>query len=96
MFGFKNRTPQARLTRKLERDLSAIAVNELESNQKDQGVWGQALLKANGDNNKAISLYIQLRVDSLKDEIAEHKEHIAREADEHLRNLERMSVVFNC
>ena len=44
----------------------AIAESEINSGKLNQGLWSQALVKADGNENKRKSEYIKLRVMELK------------------------------
>ncbi len=49
----------------------STVMNELEQGFKRNGLWGIAIANSGGDNSKALSLYIQYRAQSLKDELAQ-------------------------
>ncbi|SHJ32052.1 hypothetical protein [Cycloclasticus pugetii] len=74
---FKRKSAASRL---LEEQLYSEVVQELAEGTLRNGLWGQALEKANGDEIKAKSLYIPLRVQSMKDE-AEIYQAIEEEAE---------------
>lgn len=51
-----------------EEELYAHVVDELYNGVRRKGLWGKALAQANGSENRAKSIYLRLRVESLKDE----------------------------
>ena len=59
-FGNKNSKGQN------DEDLWVVALNEVESNNKDSNIWAKSLAEANGDNEKATALYLKKRVKYLK------------------------------
>lgn len=84
-------------SRLLEEQLYSEVVQELAEGTLRNGLWGQALEKANGDEIKAKSLYIPLRVQSMKDEAEiyqaihekEEKEALKKEiSDEKIKKQE--------
>ena len=44
-------------------------MDEIKQGNIQQGIWGQALVEADGDEAKTEAIYIRLRADSLRDEI---------------------------
>ena len=48
--------------------LYEYVMNELENNVKVKGLWAKAYANASGDDNKIEPLYMQFRVQSIKDE----------------------------
>ena len=63
-------------------------MDEIANNKRQKGLWGQAIVKSNGDEKKAESEYIKLRVESLKDkktitklnkEIKEEEQKLAKQ-----------------
>ena len=48
--------------------LYEYVMNELENNFKVKGLWAKAYANASGDDNKIEPLYMQFRVQSIKDE----------------------------
>jgi len=50
--------------------LYEYVLDELESNLKVRGLWAKAIAYSEGDDSKATSLYMQYRVQSIKDEFA--------------------------
>jgi hypothetical protein len=47
-------------------DYWSVALNEIESNNKDSNIWAKSLAEANGDNEKAAAVYLKKRVKYLK------------------------------
>jgi len=64
---FKTSTAIDRLS---EERLYEQVAQELKAGKRSEGVWIKAMAKSGGDLNKAESMYIELRVQSLKDELA--------------------------
>jgi hypothetical protein len=62
-FGNKNSKGQN------DEDLWGVALNEVESNNKDSNIWAKSLAEANGDNEKATALYLKKRVKYLKNKL---------------------------
>jgi|TARA_B110000090_G_C13235290_1_gene390293 hypothetical protein len=58
-------------SRRYEEKLYEIALDEVESGKVRKGLYAKALAKADGDKDKAGGVYLELRVQSLKDD---HKE----------------------
>ena len=58
------------ITRIQETQLFEYVMNEINQNDRKEGIWGQALVASEGDQEKARALYIKLRVEALKDEIS--------------------------
>jgi len=48
---------------------------EIKLGKRSEGVWTKAMAKSEGDINKAESLYIELRVQSIKDELISNSQH---------------------
>jgi hypothetical protein len=44
------------------------ALHEIESGYRRDGLWAQAVERSNGDPDRTVSIYIRLRVQSLRDE----------------------------
>lgn len=59
---------QSAAERLQEEQLYEIVLDELDQGVKRTGLWAKALAKSAGDENRAKSLYIEFRVQSLKDE----------------------------
>jgi hypothetical protein len=68
---FKTSTAIDRLS---EEKLYEQVAQELKAGKKREGIWVKAMAKSDGDLNKAESLYIELRVQAIKDEQAIQKE----------------------
>lgn len=62
------------LARLSEETLYAQVVKELEAGIRRDGIWAKALIDSNGDQDKAKTLYVRYRVQSLKDEDALQRE----------------------
>ena len=62
---FKTSTAIDRL---LEEKLYEQVAQELKAGKKREGIWVKAMAKSDGDLNKAESMYIELRVQAIKDE----------------------------
>ena len=58
------------ISRLQETQLFEYVMNEIKRDDRKEGVWGQALVASEGDQQKAEALYVKRRVNSLKDEIA--------------------------
>ena len=67
---FKGKDKLSILERKQETKLFEYVMEEINNGKPNKGIWGQAIVKSNGDEKKAEAEYIKLRVESLKDEIA--------------------------
>ena len=65
MFGKKSA-----LNRLAEEQLYEAVALEIKNNELREGLWAKALAKAKGDQEQAKGIYIELRVQSLKDELA--------------------------
>ena len=71
---FKNFKHNSAVDRLNEERIYEIVINEIKSGKRREGIWGQALEKANGDLKKTEANYIKLRVQSLKDEFEIQKQ----------------------
>ncbi len=69
--------------RLIEEQFYEQVVSELSNGKKRDGLWAKALADSKGSEEKAKALYIQYRVQSIKDEM-EISEAVAEE-EEHLR-----------
>ena len=49
--------------------LHAAVLREMERGERRDGLWAQALSASNFDKNKATAKYIELRVQSMKDDM---------------------------
>lgn len=58
----------ASVNRLLEERLFALVAQEMSENNIREGLWAKAFSQSDGDENKAKSKYIGLRVEALKDE----------------------------
>ena len=74
---FKNFKHNSAVDRLNEEGIYEIVINEIKSGKRREGIWGQALEKANGDLKKTEANYIKLRVQSLKDEFEIQKQENA-------------------
>ena len=66
---FKSKDKFSIFERQQETKLFELVMDEIASDKRHKGIWGQAIVKANGDEKKAEAEYIRLRVESLKDEL---------------------------
>jgi len=73
---FKSNELAAAETRLIEESLYAEALREIQSGQRRDGIWARALVECGMDQNKAAGLYIELRVQSLKDELLLHSKQL--------------------
>lgn len=71
MFEKFRRTSAA--TRLFEEQIYEQVVHELANGQRRDGLWAKALASSDGIEDKAKALYIQYRVQSIKDEIKVHE-----------------------
>ena len=71
---FKSKNKLSILQRKQETFLYELVMEEIANNECQKGIWGQAIVKSNGDEKKAEAEYIKLRVESLKDELEFQKQ----------------------
>ena len=76
------------LKKQQEAKLFELVMNEIANDERHKGLWGKAIVISNGDEKKAESEYIKLRVESLKDkktitklnkEIKEEEEKLAKQ-----------------
>jgi hypothetical protein len=56
-------------SRFLDEQIYAQVLNEIENGQRRDGLWAKALAHSDGCNEKAKSLYIKYRAESIRDEI---------------------------
>lgn len=56
-------------SRFLDEQIYAQVLSEIENGQRRDGLWAKALAHSDGSNEKAKSLYIKYRAESIKDEI---------------------------
>ena len=71
---FKRKDMLSIFQRKHEIYLFQLVMDEIANNGRKKGIWGQAIVKSNGDEKKAEAEYIKLRVESLKDELEIQKQ----------------------
>ena len=65
---FESIKKRSAAVRIIEEQLYEQVVNELAVGQRRNGLWAKAIANSNGQDKKAMALYIQYRVQSLKDE----------------------------
>ena len=65
---FESLRKRSAAARIIEEQLYEQVVNELASGKRRNGLWAKAIASSNGQDEKAKALYIQYRVQSLKDE----------------------------
>ena len=65
---FKKLKLNSAKARLVEERLYEMVMDELETGNIRKGIWGKALAQSNGNDNQARSKYLELRVESLKDE----------------------------
>ena len=75
---FKAETAKARLQ---EEKMYEQVQEEINLGKKRDGLWAKAIAKSNGSEDKALSIYIALRVQSIKDEYELKEEEIKRIKD---------------
>ena len=66
---FERFKKQSAVHRLLEEQLYEKVAQELANGQRRDGLWVKAIANSNGSDEKAKALYIQYRVQSIKDEI---------------------------
>ncbi len=81
-----------------EEELYASVLREIESGVRRDGLWAKALASASGDEGKAKGLYIEYRVQSLRDEIeiAKRLPDIQAEATRQRAAAERQRIIDEC
>ena len=52
-----------------EEQLYEIIYYEIEQNEKRPGLWMKAIAQSGGDENRAVSIYVLLRLQAIKDEL---------------------------
>ena len=88
MSSFKNIfNKESIISRMQETKFHELVMEEISNEEFVSGLWGQALVQAQGEDKKALSLYIKLRVQSLKDEMLLGK--IIEDEIEELESIER-------
>ncbi len=85
---FRRNDKNAVAKRMLETKLFEYVMHEINSDERKEGTWGQALTKTEGEEKKAKALYIKLRVEALKDEIAMN----SIIEDEQLRAIQLLNI----
>ena len=65
---FKRLMLNSAKSRLVEERLYEMVMDELESGNIRKGIWAKAVAKSNGNDSQAKSKYLELRVESLKDE----------------------------
>lgn len=68
MLMFKRLRLNSAKSRLVEERLYEMVMDELETGNIRKGIWAKAVAKSNGNDNQAKSKYLELRVESLKDE----------------------------
>lgn len=74
-------------SRLLDEQIYAQVLSEIENGQRRDGLWAKALANSDGSNEKAKSLYIKYRADSIRDEITLAAEN--REAEKAKQNTQQ-------
>jgi hypothetical protein len=82
---FKTSTAIDRL---LEEKLYEQVAQELKAGKKREGIWVKAMAKSGGDLNKAEALYIELRVQAIRDEIL-----ATQKTSEYLNQVEQEGLI---
>ena len=72
-----------------QKDLYAIAANELDQGAADPGLWAKAIADADGSRNKAQAYYLRMRVTEL---IAEREQIEQERHEESLRQQQQRYV----
>jgi hypothetical protein len=85
---FKTSTAIDRLS---EEKLYEQVAQELKAGKKREGIWVKAMAKSGGDLNKAEALYIELRVQAIKDEasLAKAQNKLKEELEENQRSARK-------
>ena len=92
------------LQKQEEAKLFETVMDEIANKKRQKGLWGQAIVKSNGDEKKAESEYIKLRVESLKDkktitklnkEIKEEEKRLIKEEKEEKQRLTKENLEYN-
>ena len=92
------------LQKQEEAKLFETVMDEIANNKREKGLLGQAIVKSNGDEKKAESEYIKLRVESLKDkktisklnkEIKEEEKRLIKEEKEEKQRLTKENLEYN-
>lgn len=83
---FKKFKQKSAVNRIVEEQLYDIVAKEIKNGNIREGLWAKALAKSEGDQERANSLYIEYRVQSLKDEL-ELIEFIKKEKNEENKKI---------
>tara|TARA_B110000503_G_scaffold95977_1_gene144421 strand:+ start:266 stop:718 length:453 start_codon:yes stop_codon:yes gene_type:complete len=75
------------LQRQHETKLYGLVMDEIKDGIRHQGSWGKALVKCEGDEQKASAEYIKIRVQELKDDMT----YINIIQDEQLESIQAMA-----
>lgn len=75
--------------RALEEKLYLKVAEEIEANNINKGLWTKALAESGNDTKKAEGLYIQFRVQKLKDEIEDQVENEEKEQNEQVKQKQK-------
>lgn len=59
--------------RRNEEKIYAAVLNEMQQGIRREGLWAKAIAKSEGNENKATSLYLEYRAQSLADELQEEQ-----------------------
>jgi hypothetical protein len=62
----RNQPPKAVMTNRPSELINAMVLREMQDGVIRDGLWAQALVEANHDKNKAKSIYIRLRAESMQ------------------------------
>jgi hypothetical protein len=84
---FKRMKLNSAMARLVEEKLYEMAIDELGNGNVRKGIWAKAIAKSNGNKDQERSKYLDLRVESLKDE-AQVIESIVGSLDEDAKPIE--------
>jgi hypothetical protein len=84
---FKRMKLNSAMARLVEEKLYEMAIDELGNGNVRKGIWAKAIAKSNGNKEQERSKYLELRVESLKDE-AQVIESIIGSLDEEPKLIE--------
>ena len=73
-------------SRLVEEELYAEALRELEQGIRRDGLWAKAFAKSEGNEEKAKALYIELRVQAYRDELALYEMQLEEKKREHTQS----------
>lgn len=71
----KNNNNSASNTYSNENEIYEQALKEIEEKIQIKSIWAKALAQSDGDTNKANSIYIQLRVNSINEDLTKEKQY---------------------